>query len=200
MNAKILPVFLITFLLVLVAFLGVCLEYENVQNQKLSQLLKSVKAQQPALNSRQQTLRQKFVERSAQDQGKYSQQQLDDAEALYQMANHKWGTPEAIASLKTMVQKYPGINRTGCAELYLAQMSQGDDRARYLQDCIDNYSDSFYGDGVQVGAYARFLLAQDYQSQGDDKKAQALFDEIKARYPNAIDHGGNLLRDSIKAE
>lgn len=30
MNTKILPVFLITFLLVLIAILGVCLEYENV--------------------------------------------------------------------------------------------------------------------------------------------------------------------------
>jgi hypothetical protein len=98
-----------------------------------------------------------------------------------------------------MVKKFPGTDRAGCAALYLAQMSQGDDRAKYLQDCIDQYNDCFYGDGVQVGVYARFLLAEDYQSNGEAEKAKALFNEIKAKYPDAIDHGGNLLVDSINA-
>ena len=97
-----------------------------------------------------------------------------------------------------MIQKYPDINRTGCAVLYLAQMSQGDERAQYLQECIDKYNDCFYGDGSQVGAYARFLQAQDYKSQGDTEKAKALFDELKSKYPDAIDHRGDLLIDSIK--
>lgn len=200
MNTKILTASAIAILSVIVVFLAVCLEYEMVQNHKLAQSLKSSQRGQPGLNARQQTLHQKFEQRSAQDQGKYSQQQLDDAESLYQVANQKWGTPEAMQSLKTMIQKYPGINRTGCAELYLAQMSQGDDRARYLEDCIDHYDDSFYGDGVQVGAYARFLLAEDFKKQGDDQKAQALFDELKARYPEAIDHSGKRLRESTAEE
>jgi tetratricopeptide (TPR) repeat protein len=75
--------------------------------------------------------------------------------------------------------------------LYLAQMSSGDERARYLQNCIEKYNDCFYDDGVQVGAYARFILAEDYKSQGETDKAQALFDEIKSKYPDAIDHAGN---------
>ena len=83
--------------------------------------------------------------------------------------------------------------------LYLAQKSQGDERAKHLQDCIEKYNDFFYGDGVQVGAFARFLLAQDYRSQGEQQKAEALENEIKAQYPEAVDHGGNLLVDSLKA-
>ena len=56
------------------------------------------------------------------------------------------------------------------------------------------------GDGVQVGAYARFLLVQDYRARGEDQKAQALFIELKTSYPDAIDHGGKLLVDAISAQ
>ena len=73
-----------------------------------------------------------------------------------------------------MIKKYPDINRTGCATLYVAQRSQGDERAKYLQDCIEEYNDCLYGDGVQVGAYARFLLAEDYRSKGEKKKKAAV--------------------------
>jgi TolA-binding protein len=98
-----------------------------------------------------------------------------------------------------MIKKYPDLDRTGCAMLYLAQMSKGDDRAKYLQDCIDQYNDCFYGDGAQVGPYARFMLAEDYKSNGETEKAKALYDEIKAKYPDAIDHSGKLLVDIINA-
>jgi hypothetical protein len=136
----------------------------------------------------------------AQDRKNYTQKQLDEAEQLYSVANQKWGTPETIESLQTMIKKYPDLDRTGCAVLYLAQMSQGDERARHLQDCIEKYNDCFYGDGVQVGAYARFLLVEDYRSMGEEKKAEALSTEIRSEYAGAIDHRGNLLVDSLKVD
>ncbi|MGA2854152.1 MAG: hypothetical protein ABSE90_08490 [Verrucomicrobiota bacterium] len=165
---------------------------------QLEKQLKPVKAQQ-ALEIRQKALHEQFVKRYAQDEQKYTKEQLNDAEQLYQTANQKWGTPEAITNLQAMIKKYPDLDRTGCAVLYLAQMSKGDDRAKYLQDCIDQYNDCFYGDGAQVGPYARFMLAQDYQDNGETAKAKALFDEIKAKYPDAIDHSGKLLVDLIQA-
>jgi hypothetical protein len=73
-----------------------------------------------------------------------------------------------------MIKKYPDINRTGCAMLYVAQKSHGDERARYLQDCIEKFGECMYGDGVQVGAYARFLLAEDYKIKGEDNPVQAV--------------------------
>ena len=84
--------------------------------------------------------------------------------------------------------------------LYIAQRSQGDERAKCLQDCVERYNDCFYGDGVQVGAYARFLLAGDCRSKGEQEKAGALHIELKTKYPDAIDHSGKLLVDSIKAD
>lgn len=165
---------------------------------QLEKLMVPAKTQQAA-QLRQTVLRAKFDQKMAQDRQKHSQEQLAEAEQLYQVANQKWGTLEASNSLQTMIQKYPDIDRTGCAVLYVAQMSKGEDRARFLQDCIDKYNDCFYGDGVQVGVYARFLLAQDCRSNGERAKSDTLLNEIKSKYPDAVDHSGNLLVDSISA-
>jgi hypothetical protein len=167
------------------------------QVQEMSQLLEPLKAQQAA-ESRRKGLREKFDRKMEQDRKKYTADQLRDAESLYQVANQKWGSPEAAESLQAMIKNYPDINRTGCAVLYIGQKSEGEERTKYLQDCIDKYNDCFYGDGVQVGAYARFLLAGDYMSKGDKVKADALYKEIRTSYADAVDHSGRLLVDSIK--
>lgn|ERR1019366_5327850 len=171
-------------------------QLEN-QVQEISKLLEPIKAQQ-ARDSRRKALRGKFEEKMAQDREKRGAEQLREAEELMRVADQKWGSPEANESLQTIIKKYPDINRAGCAILYLAQKSQGDERVKYLQDCIEKYNDCMYGDGVQVGAFARLLLAQDYRSKGEKKKAEALDSEIKAEYSGAIDHSGNLLVDSLK--
>ncbi len=142
-------------------------------------------------------LRERFNNKMAADKAKYTSAQLGEAENLYQIANQKWGTPEAAESLQQMIKKYPDINRTGCAVLYIAQSSTGAERAKYLQDCLSKYNDCFYGDGVQVGAYARYLLVLDYKTSGDDKKAAELASELKTKYPDAVDHSGNLLINTM---
>jgi hypothetical protein len=168
------------------------------QVQEMSQLLEPLKAQQAA-ETRRKSFREKFEKKMAQDRDRYTQEQLREAENLYQVANQKWGTPEATESLHTMMKKYPDINRTGCALLYVAQKSEGGERSKYLQDCIERFNDCYYGDGVQVGVFARFLLAGDYLNQGQSEKAAALYLEIETSYPDAVDHRGNLLVDAIKA-
>jgi hypothetical protein len=169
------------------------------QVREMSLLLEPVKAQQ-AVDNRRNALHKKFEKKAAEDRANHTPEQLREAEGLYQVANQKWGSPEATESLQKMIQQYPDVNRTGCAVLYLAQSSKDDARAKYLQDCIEKYNDCFYGDGVQVGAYARFLLAQDYRSKGEPAKAGTLENELKTHYADAIDHGGKLLVDSPKAE
>ncbi len=165
------------------------------QVQQISQLLEPFKAQQRA-----KALRERFDKKMAEDQAKHSPEQLREAERLYQTANQKWGSPEAAASLQTMIKKYPDINRTGCALLYVAQRSEGDERTKRLQECIEKFNDCYYGDGAQVGALARFFLVQDYRSKGEEQKATALCEELKAKYADAVDHQGKLLVDSIKAD
>ena len=96
-----------------------------------------------------------------------------------------------------LIKKYNKANRTGCALLYLGQMSKGEEREEYLKQAIADFSDCFYGNGVQVGAYARYYLAYHYKESGEEKKSTELFEEIGEMYPNAINHKGRLLADFL---
>ncbi len=167
----------------------------------LEKVLKSSPAKTPPeqLRAKQQN---KARERMRRDVGQFSPQELSEIETLYQVANKKWQSQEAQDSLKTLVQKYKKANRTGCAILYLGQMSQGDERIAYLRQAIADYGDCFYGDGVQVGALARFFLGHTYldNAKTDEEsaaKAKALFDEIRKDYPDAVDHSGNSLVEQL---
>ncbi|MEN8255123.1 MAG: hypothetical protein ABFR33_06595 [Verrucomicrobiota bacterium] len=141
--------------------------------------------------------RKKAKERMRQDSQRYSKDDLRKIESLYQVANKKWRTQEGKDSLEILIDKYDNANRTGCALLYLGQMSKGEEREDYLKRAIDDFSDCFYGDGVQVGAYARYHLAYHYKNAGKQDKAEELFAEIREQYPDAISHKGRLLSDSI---
>jgi tetratricopeptide (TPR) repeat protein len=141
--------------------------------------------------------RKRARERMRKDSEVYSREELQEIEKLYQVANKQWRSQEGKDSLKKLVDKFDKANRTGCALLYLGQMSEGEEREDYLQKAIDGFSDCYYGDGVQVGAYARYYLAHYYKDSGEEKKAEELFEEIRSTYPDAIDHRGRLLADRL---
>jgi TolA-binding protein len=142
-------------------------------------------------------LRTRVRQRFELDRTLYSQEQLMDIERLYQVANKQWDSPEAKESLKQLIEKYPKANRTGCALLYLGQMSAGTEREKHLKQAMENFGDCFYGDGVQVGAYARLYLANYYRETGKTREASALFEEIRKNYPDAVNHKGRLLKDNL---
>ena len=152
------------------------------------------KAQAGKMVERQRT---KARERMRKDSAVYTREQLREIENLYQVANRKWRSQEGKDSLKQLIKKFDKANRTGCAMLYLGQMSKGKEKQKYLQKAIDDFSDCYYGDGVQVGAYARLHLAYYYKEKGEDKKAAKLFEEIASKYPDAIGHNGRPLSDSM---
>ncbi len=141
--------------------------------------------------------RMKARERMRRDSAVYSREQLREIETLYQVANKQWRSQEGKDSLKKLIEKFAKANRTGCALLYLGQMSKGREREEYLQRAIDGFSDCYYGDGVQVGAYARYYLAHYYKDNGQAEKAQELFKQIISNYPDALNHKGRFLTDFI---
>jgi hypothetical protein len=180
--------------------------------QKLRAEVEALKAQIEELKEYIGPLKEKYIaeqlvkthqakaqERMAKDIELYSREELREIEQLYQVANREWRTDEAKESLEKLILKYRKANRTGCAVLYLGQMSEGEEKLQYLQSAIKNHSDCYYGDGVQVGAYARFHLAHYYKQLGKVEEATILVDELKKQYPHAIDHRGNLLRDHYPA-
>ena len=172
--------------------------------QKLDERVKRLEELAFSKNASPQTskqsveLRERFKKRFEQDQTAYSKEDFREIENLYQIANKQLNTPEAQESLKKLIEKYGKANRTGCALLYLGQMSKsGEEKEKYLKQAIDGYGDCYYGDGVQVGAYARFYLGIYYSQIGKKDEASALFDEIRKNYADAVDHKGRLLIDII---
>lgn len=160
--------------------------------KQLEQLLKPT-ADAERAKARFASLRPKFEARIAQDHKTYNAAERQEIETLYQVANRQFNTPEAQDSLKKLIEKYSKANRTGCALLYLGQMSSGNEKEQYLTRAIKDFGDCWYGDGVQVASYARFHLAAHYQQAGKAAEATALFDTIRKEYPDAIDHKGALL-------
>jgi len=154
----------------------------------------------PAATSQTIDCKEGIRRRSAEDRKIYTLDQLREIEQLYQVANKQWRTPEAKESLKTLIAQYPKANRTGCALLYMGQMSSGEEKETYLKQAIKDFGDCFYGDGVQVGAYARYHLGHYYQSIGKKKEAKQLFDEIRKDYPTAVTHKGKALVESLPKE
>ena len=172
----------------------------NVQGAASTRKVKPQPSAQTNSDKNAETQRIKARERMREDRNIYSQDELKEIETLYQVANKNWQTEEGKESLKRLTLKYASANRVGCAMLYLGQMSTGDDQIEYLRRAIDDFSDCFYGDGAQVGGFARYVLLHRYQQDGENEKAQKLIDEIRTNYPDAIDHRGNRITSLLPAQ
>jgi hypothetical protein len=99
-----------------------------------------------------------------------------------------------------MLEKYPDVNRTGCALVYMGQMSKDEEKEKYLKQAIEKFSDCYYLNGVQVVPWARALLGYYYQENGRADEATKLFEEVKKNHPDAIDHQGRFLVKLIEAD
>ena len=138
--------------------------------------------------------------RVRQDQRRYGKDDLAAAEEFYQAAAKNWRGDEARAALKTLTERFPELNRTGCAALYVAQWAQGPEREQLLRRAAERHGDCFYPNGAQVGAYARYLLAHHYREAGKPAEAERLLEQIRTNYPDAVTHDGRLLVAVIRAE
>lgn len=143
-------------------------------------------------------LRTRAQERMRQDLAIYSADDVRTLEQLYQSANRNLQAPDAKAILQRVVKDYPQSNRAGSAVLYLAQLSSGPEREAYLKTASTTYRNTWYGNGVQVGAFARLQLAAFYVAAGRLAEAQDLAKEIADDFPGAIDHNGRPLVDALR--
>lgn len=100
--------------------------------------------------------------------------------------------------LQTLITKFPKANRTGCAVMYAGQRSRGTDDGKWFRLAVENYGDCFYGDGAQVGAYARFYLAGLLERKGDKAGAEKLRCEILELYPDALTHRGRKMANYLR--
>jgi hypothetical protein len=145
-----------------------------------------------------EALRAKAQERMALDRNLLSSDELRALESLYQSANRDLRSPDAKAKLTEVVRRFPQSNRAGCATLYLAQLSESAEREEYLKSAIAKYGNSWYGDGVQVGALARAQLAATYANAGRLDEAQKLAEQLRLQFPGAVDHSGARLAEGLQ--
>ena len=144
-------------------------------------------------------LRARAQERMRQDLAIYSADDFRKLEDLYQSANKNLRGPDAKVILQRVVTEFPKSNRAGSAVLYLAQLSSGAEREAYLKTAIEAHGDTWYGDGVQVGALARVQLAALYAADGRMAEAKGLAKEVAQGFPGAVDHDGRLLVDTLRS-
>jgi hypothetical protein len=143
-------------------------------------------------------LRARAQERMRQDLAIYSTEDFRTLEELYQSANKNLRGPDAKVVLQRVVREFPKSNRAGSAVLYLAQLSAGAEREANLKTAIEAHSDTWYGDGVQVGALARVQLAALFAADGRLAEAKALAKEVAEGFPGAIDHSGRPLVETLR--
>ena len=137
------------------------------------------------------SVRSAMVARGRKDAAKFDRAARREIERLYRLSSSD--DPGAAEALKTLEEKFPEANRTGCAVMYAAQRAQGAEREAILKRVIEKYDDCYYGDGVCVGAQARWYLAKLHQAE-----AEKLLGEIRTRYPDAVTHRGQRFSDFLK--
>jgi beta-lactamase regulating signal transducer with metallopeptidase domain/TolA-binding protein len=174
---------------------------EGMQNAPQGASRQLAPEQQQGLK-RMQSYRGKYAQRQALDVSTHTEAKVVEVENAYQAALSNFCSPECIEAHKKFIEKYPGFNRTGCALSELAGMSEftSPETEQYYKECIQKYDDCYWGDGVQVGPFARFGLANYYKNTEQNDKAEALYTEIKDNYPDSIDHSGQLLVDCINKQ
>lgn len=135
--------------------------------------------------------------RAAKDEANYAADELHEMEVIYQEARKQTSFDRVAAAMQPLFDRFPGSNRTGCAAVYLANKSQGDERERLLQYAIEHGSDCQFLDGTSVGGLARVLLASDRMAAGRDD-AGPLLAEVRASFSEGIDFEGRPLIDLVE--
>lgn len=152
------------------------------------------------------TVKERAQRRMMKDLEIFNKEELVEINALYDDIHANYQTGGGRKSFRDLVKKYPNSNRTGCAMLLVAELSGGKKREECLFRVIKEFNDCWFSDGVQTGAYARYLLGLYYMEKKQDLKADLLFKQIRTVFPDAVDHNGDLLiyrigsKDTVSAK
>jgi hypothetical protein len=137
----------------------------------------------------------------ARDMKLYNNREFRELETDYQAASARFREADAKTTLEAFLKKWAkGGNRVGCATLYLAQRSSGDDRERLLRECMTKHDECYYLNGARVGGLARLYLMSHLMGSGKADEAAKVRAEIEAKYALCNDHSGHLLIEVLQAD
>lgn len=146
-----------------------------------------------------EAFQQEFNRRMESDAQRYSQQEFSEINRLYKIGISHSDPQQRHVALQELLSSYPGSNRAGCAAINLSQRYEGEEREQFLKRAAADFRDCWYGNGVQVGAYALFLLINHYLDTGRQELAFKGLDSLVRDFDGAIDHQGRLLVKRIEA-
>ena len=157
----------------------------------------------PALSDTQRESAKRDNKRAAReamqrDSRLYDTKQYQEIETDYQAAAARYREADVRTVLEAFLKKWTKGNRVGCATLYLAQKSRGEEREKLLRLCIADFSDCYYLNGCQVGALARLHLWSSLKTGGKTAEADTLLAELKAKFSLANDHTGKVFSDILE--
>ncbi|MBX7209348.1 MAG: hypothetical protein K1X78_13605 [Verrucomicrobiaceae bacterium] len=139
-------------------------------------------------------------EAMARDAKLFNARQFRELEDDYQTASARYREADAKTALETFLKKWTKGNRVGCATLYLAQKSNGDEREKLLRECIEKHGGCYYLNGAQVGGLARLYLWDTLKSSGRTEEADKLLGELKTKFALCNDHSGRLIIEIVTGE
>lgn len=154
-------------------------------------------AQKSRLESLRESAIQRAHDRVAEDEAKFTPEELREIEALYQSAKRAATTDDLATGFQPLFDRFPAANRTGCAILLLARMKTGPERAGLLKTAVSQHSDAWFLDGTRVGGVARLMLAADADLAGNADVAAQWRAEIQQNYAGDLDFGAVPLVDIL---
>ncbi len=137
------------------------------------------------------------MERTAKDAMFYSREERTEIQNLYKLWRTRKGK-ERDAVATNLLRRFPKSNPTGCVQYFTALDYAGQKRIRLLKQVIQNYDDCWFGFGVQVGPMARYHLINILMETGKQKEAEKYREELRTRFPDAIDGNGKLISELLK--
>jgi predicted negative regulator of RcsB-dependent stress response len=134
-----------------------------------------------------------FLAAKKRDETAFTQEEREEIDRLYE-AGMDEESPDSTAALVELIRKYPAANRGGCAAMNLAAryLKEGrtDAAIELLSTLIKNESDAVFANGEKVLPKALFRLGLIRQAEGETDEAAALFDRVRASFPEAEDSRG----------
>ncbi|MEW5854106.1 MAG: hypothetical protein AB2A00_35350 [Myxococcota bacterium] len=150
----------------------------------------------------------RFAEQTEADRKRLGDAAFLEMDDLWTRGRRPRSSPEAMAALEELLEKFPDTYRAGCAAYELGQHHLKNGRKAVLERmeaaqpllerARDRYRESRCDSDVAAANMASLALALEVYRLQDRRRAMAVLDELAALPPTETDHLGKPLADKAR--